>query len=418
MTISLTQEQNNTISFLERTREHTFITGLAGTGKSVVLREFRDNTNKEILVCAPTGAAARNVDGITIHNLLGMGTGLPPDEHVDIARVRRDAPALMEADALVVDEVSMVSSDLLDSMDRVLRRVRDKPYEPFGGLQMIFFGDLYQLPPVLTQEFEQYINFADYRSAWFFDAHVWEEAEFHTFGLTKVHRQSDDNFKVLLNAVRDGTIVQEQVDALNQTGTSKRTKNTLLLGARRKAVKDYNMSRLKALRGPTRTLQARVNRGWGIHNPAERELLLKAGSKVIMLSNDREERRVNGTQATVENIETDTLWIRTDEGDQHAVARHQWIPPGTHPDNIKDAPKFVQFPVSLAWALTIHKSQGQSLPDIEVDMGTGAFEAGQTYVALSRVTSPGGLHLKAPLSLRDIRVDPNVRRFFHELNPG
>lgn len=411
---NLTGEQQNVVSFLSRNSDHTFITGRAGTGKSVVLRSFMEQTHKKVLVCAPTGVAAINVDGVTIHNLLGLGTGLPADEHIDIPTVRRKKSVLLEADALVVDEVSMVSSELLDAMDRTLRAVRGN-HEPFGGIQMIFFGDLYQLPPVKTQEFEQFLSYFGYASAWFFDAHVWEETEMHTFGLNHVHRQSDAAFKDLLNGVRDGTLTPKQLDELNALGASPRTKNSLLLASRRKAVDDFNQTNLRKLKGPVTELKARVNREWDGQDPADRSIKLKPGAKIIMLSNDREDRWVNGTRATVNSITMDTLWLTTEDGRDHEIGRYQWVPAGTSPERFKDAPKFIQFPVKLAWALTIHKSQGQTLKDAEIDLGTGAFEAGQTYVGLSRVVSPAGLHLKNPIQMRDIIVDSNVRRFFDSL---
>jgi ATP-dependent exoDNAse (exonuclease V) alpha subunit len=410
----MTAEQENVVSFLNRSNEHVFITGKAGTGKSHVLRWFQETTHKKVLVCAPTGVAAINVDGVTIHNLLGLGTGIPADEHIDIATVRRKKSILLEADALVVDEVSMVSSELLDAMDRTLRSVRNN-HEPFGGVQMIFFGDLYQLPPVKTTEFEQFLNYFDYKSAWFFDAHVWEETEMHTFGLNHVHRQSDAAFKDLLNGVRDGTLTPKQLDDLNALGASPRTKESLLLASRRKAVDDFNQANLRKLRGPVTELKARVNREWDGQDPAERSIKLKPGAKILMLSNDREDRWVNGTEAVVNSITMDTLWITTEDGKDHEIGRYQWVPAGTSPERFKDAPKFIQFPVKLAWGVTIHKSQGMTKKDIEIDLGTGAFEGGQTYVALSRVTSPGGLHLKRPVRMHDIIVDPNVRRFFESL---
>lgn len=411
----MTPEQQNVVDYLNRDPGHVFITGRAGTGKSHVLRWFQATTTKNVLVCAPTGVAALNVDGMTIHNLMGLGTGLPADSTVDIEMVRRKKSMLLEANAIVIDEVSMVSSDLMDAVDRTLRAVRNDSM-PFGGLQMIFFGDLYQLPPVKTQEFEQYLRYMDYRSAWFFDAHVWEETDFKTFGLNHVHRQHDGAFKDLLNGVRDGTITEKQLAELNEIGKHPRTKNSLLLGSRKKAVHDFNTKNLAKLPGHQRVFKAYVNKEWGARDPAEREIKLKSGAKVIMLSNDRQDRWVNGTEAVIRSITMDTLWLTTEDGRTHEVPRFQWVPAGTHPEDYRRAPKFTQFPVKLAWGVTIHKSQGMTKQDIEIDLGSGAFEAGQTYVALSRVTAPEGLHLKNPLRMSDIQVDHHVRRFFDELD--
>lgn len=411
-----TAEQLNVINYLDMTNDHTFVTGKAGTGKTMVLRHFQAQTKKNVLVCAPTGVAALNADGVTIHNLLGLGTGTPADEHTDIPVVRYRRPMLQDLDALVIDEVSMVSSELLDAMDRVLRGIRGNDF-PFGGLQIIMFGDLYQLPPVKTQEFEQWLRYFDYESAWFFDAHVWQETDFKTFGLNHIHRQNDGAFKDLLNGVRDGTITEKQLVELNDLGKSPRTKDSLLLGSRRKTVDDFNQLNLRKLKGSVVELKAMVNREWGGQDPAERLIKIKPGAKLLMLNNDREERWVNGTEAKVNSIRPDknAVWVTTEDGRAHEIPRYQWVPAGTAPEDYQRAPKFNQFPIKLAWAVTIHKSQGMTKKDIEIDLGTGAFEAGQTYVAISRVTTPEGLHLKQPLKMSDIKVDPNVRKFFDKL---
>lgn len=412
----MNREQSDVVGFINNTDEHVFVTGKAGAGKTHVLHHFRQQALKEFLVCAPTGIAALNANGYTVHNLLGLGTGLPADAFTDIEKVRAKRGKLLKIDTLVIDEISMASSDLIDSIDRVLREVRRNHREPFGGVQIVMFGDPYQLPPVIpdNDRKEFYIP-QGYRSEWFFDAEVWQDAEFATFELETIHRQSDTYFKELLNGVRDGTIPAQKLAQLNIVGSrNQKTEESILLGARRKRVADYNTNSLDKLRTPSEIYTAKVSKGYGRDEPAERILRLKKGAHVMMLNNDRSERWVNGTRGVVTAVNKEWVEVEID-GQTHLVEPAVWVPAGTPPDEYPTAPKFVQMPMKLAWAITIHKAQGLSLPEIEVDMGAGAFSPGQTYVALSRVTTPGGLHIRTPLSLSDIQVDPHVKRFFSKV---
>lgn len=411
----LTPEQQNVVHYLESTTENVFLTGRAGTGKTTVLREFQKRTRKKVAVCAPTGIAALNASGATIHNLLGLGATQPADAHIDIYQVRSRRKILQEIDTLIVDEVSMVSSDLLDAMDRTLQGIRQN-HESFGGIQMVFFGDIYQLPPVVSKEDMKYFRREGYKSEWFFDAHVWEYSEFKTFSLQKVHRQSNEEFITLLNGVRDGSIDWRGLDALNDIAAANiATDKSILLGSRRLIVEDHNKNNLKKLQGKRHTYSARVNTGFGRLEPAERLITLKPGAKIMMLSNDRADRWVNGTQGTVKDCSEGIIQVDLDDGTSHMVERHAWVAAGTPPEMYQEAPKYHQFPIKLAWAVTIHKAQGLSLPEINIDLGSGAFSPGQTYVALSRVQTPEGLHIKTPLRMTDIQVDPNVKRFFETM---
>jgi ATP-dependent DNA helicase PIF1 len=410
----MNQEQANTVWHLESTEEHTFITGKAGTGKTHVLRHFQASTRKKIVVVAPTGVAALNAGGATIHRLLGLNTGLPADLVMDYAKVRRTSSILMDLDTIVIDEISMVSSDLIDSMDRTLQAVRGNS-DPFGGLQIIMFGDPYQLPPVVSREDEAFFAREGYRSPWFFHAKVWEYTPFTTFGLQTIHRQSDTTFKDILNGIRDGSVTEQELKDLNAVGSRKRTGNGVLLASRRAQVKERNTNRLRALESPLYTYKARVNTGFGRDEPADRELKLKAGAHVMLLSNDRQDRWVNGTRGVIEGCTEQFVSVTLEDGMTHTVEKNVWVPGGTLPGKFKDAPKYIQLPLKLAWGMTIHKSQGLSLSEIEVDLGYGAFSAGQAYVALSRVTTPQGLYINTPLTMRDVKVDPHVRDFFANL---
>lgn len=411
----MNREQESVVGYINNSDEHVFVTGKAGAGKTHVLHHFRQMALKEFLVCAPTGIAALNANGFTVHNLLGLGTGLPADMHTDIEKVRSKRSKLLKIDTLIIDEISMASADLIDSIDRVLRQVRREESKPFGGVQVVMFGDPYQLPPVIPEiDRKEFYNPMGYRSEWFFDAEVWQETDFATFELQTIHRQSDDYFKELLNGVRDGTIPAQQLAQLNIVGSrNTKTKESILLGARKKRVEDYNATSLAKLRTPPQVYTAKVSTGYGRDEPAERVVRLKPGAHVMMLNNDRSERWVNGSRGVVKTCNPEWIEVElADTGESHLVEPAVWVPAGTAPEDYPTAPKFVQMPVKLAWAITIHKAQGLSLSEIEVDMGSGAFSPGQTYVALSRVTTPSGLHVRTPLSLSDIMVDRHVKRFF------
>lgn len=408
-------EQRTVIDYLNRSTEHVFITGKAGTGKTHVLHHFQAHTHKNIRVCAPTGIAALNAGGSTIHNLLGLRTSLPADLHQDFRTLGAVKRGLADVDVIVVDEVSMVSSAMMDAMDRTLRRVMETS-EPFGGKQLVMFGDPYQLPPVVPDDDRKYYNDNNYKSEWFFDAEVWDEVPFRTFALEQIQRQSDPGFKDVLNGVRDGSISAKALKEINAVGDRKVPKDDrlLLLGSLRKTVNEHNALNLKKLKGKAQIYEARVNTGFGIQEPAERKLALKIGAHVMMLSNDREQRWVNGTQGIVTSMTPSEVYVDID-GVTHVVGRNAWVKAGYPPEDYRDAPKYHQIPIRTAWGVTIHKSQGLSLPMIQVDMGWGAFSAGQTYVALSRVTTPQGLYLRTPLKMSDIKVDPNVQRFFDSI---
>lgn len=413
----MTVEQKDVVDYLLHTSGHVFLTGRAGTGKTHALYWFQQLSSKKIAICAPTGVAALNANGSTIHNLLGLNTSLPADDNMDYFKVKSKRRHLIDLQVLVIDEISMVSSDLLDSMDRQLRVLKDNHYEPFGGVQIVMVGDPYQLPPVVTREDQKYFTDSKYQSAWFFDAKVWEHAEFKTFALTQVQRQSDTTFIDLLNKVREGDVTQADVNLLNAVGKRPgRTTNGVLLGARRAQVDDYNKSKLKALKGRSISYKARVNVGFGPQAPADRELLLKPGARIMMLTNDAQDRWVNGSLGKVRSCHETSIIVDLYDGTSHNISATAWVKAGTHPDDYKTAPKFWQIPVRHAWALTVHKSQGASLPEVHIDMGYGgAFSPGQTYVALSRVQTPEGLFFDTPLRLSDIRVDDNVKRFFNSL---
>ncbi|WP_105567235.1 ATP-dependent DNA helicase [Microbacterium halophytorum] len=436
---ALSAEQESLFRLIEDTREHVFITGRAGTGKSTLLRHLTWHTSKQIAICAPTGVAALNVEGQTIHSLFRLPVGLIADS--DLEQNDATRKLLNAIDTVVIDEISMVNADLMDGIDRALRQARGRRAEPFGGVQIVMFGDPYQLAPVPPRGDERRYIDDHYRSFWFFDAHVWagheaEEgvldvgrhgADLHIRELTHIHRQSDDGFKTMLNAVRYGRVTKEIADALNGAGARTPPDDPkdpiITLATRNDRVNAINARHLEQLSGREQIARADVvgDFGRGDQYPADEELKLKVGAQVMFLRNDtgsggEPPRYVNGTIGTVKKIVGDAVRVEA-EGEEFDVEPVVWekyryaYDPHSRKLSREVVAEFTQFPLRLAWAVTIHKSQGKTYDRAIVDLGSGAFAPGQTYVALSRLTSLDGLYLSRPLRPSDIRVDEDVRRF-------
>jgi ATP-dependent exoDNAse (exonuclease V) alpha subunit len=444
-TPALSAEQEALFRLIEDTREHVFVTGRAGTGKSTLLQHLAWNTQKQIAVCAPTGVAALNVEGQTIHSLFRLPIGLIANG--EITQTDATRKILNAIDTLVIDEISMVNADLMDAIDRSLRQARGRRAEPFGGVQVVMFGDPYQLAPVPPRGDEARYISDHYRSFWFFDAKVWTGGEatdgildigahgagLHVKELAEIHRQSDPGFKALLNAVRYGRVTAEMAGVLNGAGArtppdpADGEHPIITLATRNDIVNAINRRHLDALVGRVQTANAEVSGDFGrgeANYPADMELKLKVGAQVMFLRNDsagfgEAPRWVNGTIGTVTRIAGGTVRVDVD-GDEHDVEPAVWerfryaYDPGTKNLSREIVAEFTQFPLRLAWAVTIHKSQGKTYDRAVIDLGSGAFAPGQTYVALSRLTSLDGLYLTRPLRPSDIRVDPDVQRFMAE----
>ena len=443
----LSAEQQELFELIEGTSEHVFITGRAGTGKSTLLQHFAWNTKKQIAICAPTGVAALNVEGQTIHSLFRLPIGLIAESQIDQTDATRRI--LNAIETLVIDEISMVNADLMDAIDRSLRQARGRRSQPFGGVQVVMFGDPYQLAPVPPRGDElRYIQ-DHYRSFWFFDAKVWTGglstadgglldidlpgAPLHVRELVQIHRQSDDGFKAMLNAVRYGRVTADIAEVLNAHGARTPPEPEpgevpiITLATRNDIVNGINRRHLEALPGKAQTATAEVSGDFGrgeANYPADAELKLKVGAQVMFLRNDtgmggEPPRWVNGSIGTVTRILGGTVRVDVD-GDEFDVEPAVWeryryaYNPGTKTLSREVVAEFTQFPLRLAWAVTIHKSQGKTYDRAIVDLGSGAFAPGQTYVALSRLTSIDGLYLSRPLRPRDILVDEDVRRFMRE----
>ena len=424
--VTLTREQAAVFQAIEGTREHVFVTGRAGTGKSTLLNHLNWHTQKQIVICAPTGVAALNVGGQTIHSLFRLPIGVIADHDIDQNDAVRNI--LNAMDTLVIDEVSMVNADLMDAMDRSLRQARQRPLEPFGGAQVVLFGDPYQLAPV-PGDGDERAYFADtYDSMWFFDAKVWREADLRIFELGEIHRQHDDEFKLMLNAVRHGRVTAEIAGVLNSIGARRPLpeQGAITLATRNDTVNRINATQLHRLPGHSQANEAEVNGDFGGRAfPADERLELKVGAQVMFLRNDSAigpdgQRWVNGTIGTVTSLDR-AVRVEVD-GDEHEVEpvtwekyKYSWDPTRKKLERQVVA-EFTQFPLRLAWAVTIHKSQGASYDVAIVDLGQRVFSPGQTYVALSRLTTLEGLYLARPLRPSDIIVDRNVERFMSGAN--
>jgi len=418
--LSLSPEQQAVFDRIETTQDNIFVTGRAGTGKSTLLNHLSWNTSKQVVICAPTGVAALNVGGQTIHSLFRLPIGVIADHDIEQNDALRKL--LNTIDTLVIDEVSMVNADLLDAIDRSLRQARQRKNEAFGGVQVVLFGDPYQLAPVPGEGDERAYFTDTYRSIWFFDAKVWNETDLTIYELSTIHRQHEDEFKYMLNAVRHGMVTAEIAERLNTVGARPApTDGAITLATTNGTVTRINATELARLPGRVLTARAEINGEFGGRSyPADEALELKVGARVMFLRNDVNyenggPRWVNGSVGTVLKIDS-TVWVDLD-GERVEVKPAVWekfrysYSPLTKALRKDVVAEFTQFPLRLAWAVTIHKSQGKTYDRAIVDLGARSFAPGQTYVALSRITDLDGLYLTRAMRPSDIIVDENVVRF-------
>ena len=422
--ISLTAAQEQIVQSMEDSLDHFFVTGRAGTGKTTVLQAFVDQTAKRVAVAAPTGVAALAVGGQTLHSLLRLPLGIIGGRELGFIP-KESLELLSHLDALVIDEVSMVSADLVDAIDRRLRQAKRRKHVAFGGVQLIMFGDPYQLAPVVSGAAEKAFYRDHYSSPWFFDAAVWRDADMSIHELEDIHRQADQEFRSVLNALREGRMEPEMGRMLNERGARVPEDPQLItLTTTNAQVTSINRQALDRLPGSAKIAHAEVEGDFGSSTsyPADEELVLKPGAKVMFLRNDLQgtegPRYVNGTLGTVKKI-TSTVVVEVD-GEDIDVEPVTWekvryeYQADTKTISHDVVAEFTQFPLRLAWAVTIHKAQGKTLDAAVIDLGPRAFAPGQTYVAFSRLTSLEGLYLKRPLSPSDIIVDEDVVRFMSQ----
>jgi len=419
--IDINPKFKEALDLLEAGKENIFITGKAGTGKSTLLNYFREHTEKNLVVLAPTGVAALNVQGETIHSFFRFKPSITPDEAEKIAGKVKSGALYKSIDLIIIDEISMVRADLLDCIDAFLKKVLKKK-KPFGGVQMVFIGDLYQLPPVLAaHDREHYL--AVYATPYFFSSRVMESDRFKLsfVELEKVYRQKDDDFIHLLNAIRNNSITEEQIGELNErlTGTyAAPDDGCIYLTTTNDGADRINQQRLAALAGKPFTYEAQVQGDFDMRiAPADKELKLKAGAQVMFLNNNAEGLWVNGSIGVIEDISGDDITVMTQEGYSVTVEPYKWTlykyvydkrEKQLHQESLG---YFIQYPLNLAWAVTIHKSQGKTFERVIIDLGRGTFAHGQAYVALSRCRSLEGISLTKPLKKGHIIMDYRVAQF-------
>ncbi len=431
-------ELQNALQIIQYTHRSLFLTGKAGTGKSTFLRYISQTTKKKHVILAPTGIAAINVGGSTLHSFfkLPFHPLLPNDNRYSVRNLRKTLKynsekikLIKEVELIIIDEISMVRADIIDFIDKILRVYAQNMRVPFGGKQLLLVGDMYQLEPVLKED-ERSLLQPFYPSKFFFDAHVFREMQLVCIELQKVYRQSDPLFISILDHIRTSNATQADLSVLNQRVGSNTNEAgdalAITLSTHRDTVDYINQQHLQQLPGEPSVFYGIIEGEFPENNlPTPMKLEIKTGAQVLFVKNDREKRWVNGTLGTIIGIgdENDGLiYVRTEQGEDVDVEQEIW-------SNVRytynekeqkieeeEIGNFRQFPIRLAWAITIHKSQGLTFNQVNIDLSGGVFAGGQTYVALSRCRSLEGINLEAPIKKENIFISPAITSFAKTYN--
>ena len=427
--IEITPEFQQALDIINKTDKHLFITGKAGSGKSTLLDYCYKHCPKDLVLLAPTGVAALNIKGQTIHRFFNFPINVTVEKIQSLEVKPRSLGIFRNLDTIFIDEVSMLRADLLDCIDAFLQIYGPKPESTFGGVQMVFVGDMFQLPPVVTND-EQTLFANRYRSPYFFDAKVFQQIEPEIVELKHIYRQKDTEFITLLNRIRNNLADSADLARLNQQTSVSLSDDifSIHLTTTNAQADEINQTRLDALPNPQHTAKANIEGTFGKeYFPTAEELTFKIGAQIMFLNNDAKNRWVNGSVGHIEDIKTDsegntTLKVRLKENAKSVrVQSYTWeiFQYKKDGDRIisESVGSFTQFPFRLAWAITIHKSQGKTFDHVEIDMGRGAFSAGQLYVALSRCTSLNGIRLTRPIKPQDIFTDFRILEFINRYTP-
>lgn len=438
-------EFNFAAEFVMQTSRLVYLTGKAGTGKTTFLKYLQQTCKKRMVVLAPTGVAAVNAGGQTIHSFFNIKPSVyvPGDRRLRFAVPGRDADKtsitdhfryqreklelIRKLELLVIDEISMVRCDLLDVIDQLLRFIRKKHFTPFGGVQVILIGDTFQLPPIANADDWSVLS-QFYNSPYFFSARVMQVLSPVYIELKKIYRQTDQTFIELLNRIRLNKLHFDDLRILNSRFLHgfdpESAEDYIILASHNRMVIETNQKRLDEIPEEPQCYEAMVSGTFPESSyPADNLLQLKTGAQVMMLRNDRNKRYFNGKIGHILQLSGDSMKVKFPDETVVDVVRETW-------DNIRyqwDAKankvieesigRFIQFPVKLAWAITVHKSQGLTFEKVIADVGE-AFTHGQVYVALSRCTSFQGLLLRSPMTARAIKTDPVVLKFAAHETPG
>jgi ATP-dependent DNA helicase PIF1 len=417
--LELSAEQQSIYKILESSNRNIFISGKAGTGKSLLLKYFYEHSKQRIIILAPTGIAALNVGGQTIHSFFKT-TPFDGKHHTDLDA--ETVELINNIDAIVIDEISMVRADIIDLIDIKLRIVRKNP-TAFGGLRFVMFGDMYQLPPIVSSpKLNKYFHDV-YGGIYFFNAAIWHKTSFQTYELNCVFRQSGETFKAMLNSIREGNVSNAVLNELNKHYVRHAPCGIITLSATNKVVNDINSKKLNKITGKEHVYLAKLQGHLETSDlPVDSELKLKVGAQIMMIKNDPNKRWVNGSIGEVERLRRWSIKVKLD-GKVYKIKKASWPKVDYEYDNKNKQVRqqivgyVSQYPIRLAWAITIHKSQGQTYESCAIDLKQGVFAPGQAYVALSRCKNLESLYLLSPILNSDISVDPKIKDFMAKSKP-
>lgn len=432
--LDLNEQFLKALELMENTNKNVFLTGKAGTGKSTLLSYFRQKSKKKMVVLAPTGVAALNIKGQTIHSFFRFKPDITLDKVKKVDERKGREPIYKKLDTIVIDEISMVRADLLDCVDKFLRINGKSKDLPFGGIQMIFIGDLYQLPPVITSS-EKEIFRTHYPSGYFFDSLVFKDLESGFVELEKIYRQKDDQFITLLNSFRNNSVTDDHLEVINSrvdpNFESPPNQFYITLTTTNDMADEINSKKLSQLKSKQLTYHGQITGGFDKkYLPTDIELNLKIGAQVMFLNNDSQDRWVNGTMGRIIDVggdkdyENDLIIIELKDGEIVEVLPNTWeifeFKFNQEKSQIESETvgSFTQYPLRLSWAVTIHKGQGKTFDKVIIDIGRGTFVHGQMYVALSRCTTLSGLVLKKPVKKTHIFLDWKVVKFMTKFQYG